>query len=49
MYNVCKFKVYSVLIRSIYTMQMITTRVLANTSIMSHNYHFFFVISTFKI
>ena len=29
--------------------KIITTIVLANTSIMSHNYHFFFVVRTFKI
>ena len=28
---------------------MITTIMLANTSIMSHNYHFFFVVRIFKI
>ena len=28
---------------------MITTIVLANTCIMSHNYHFFFVVNTLKI
>lgn len=28
---------------------MITTRVVANTSIMPHSYHFFFIVRTFKI
>lgn len=28
---------------------MTTTIVLANTSIMSYNYHFFFVVRTFKV
>ena len=28
---------------------MITTTALANTSIPSHNYHFYFVVRTFKI
>lgn len=41
--TLCKFKVFNVLIWYIYILQMITTATLAKISIISHNYHFFFV------
>lgn len=44
-----KFKVYDVLIWCIYIAKKITTIVLANTLVTSHNYHFLSVLRTFKI
>lgn len=43
------FTVYSVFIWYTYIFHNDYTIVLASTSIMSHNYHFFFVLRTFKI
>lgn len=44
-----KLKAYNVLIGILIYCEMITTTALSNTCIISHNYHFFFVLRTFKI
>ena len=44
----CKFKVYNMSFDTFICFNMITTVVLANTS-MSHNYSFFLVVRTIKI
>ena len=44
-----KFKVYNLLIWYIYVLQNDYQHSLANTCIITHNYHFFFVVRTFEI
>ena len=46
--TLCKCKVYNLLIWSLIYCKMITTGASANTSIMLHDYHFFFVLITFR-
>ena len=45
----CEFKMYDVLFDTLTYCNIIITITLSNTSVISHNYHFFFVLGTFKI
>ena len=45
----CKFKYTLCRFDALIYCKIITATVLVNTSIISHNYHFFFVVRTFKI
>lgn len=47
--TMCKFKLYNCQFDSFLYWKMTTTIVMANTSLLSHNYHFLFVMRIFKV